>query len=261
MRPLFIILSFFLLSSPVIGQSECDESTRTRMIKSGISDKTIEDQCGKIGEEEQVSEILEKTEYDLKKSDESKKPYQVQIILFSSLGSGISLYYNFKNDIWFGIDSQSRSKSAYSTSTFVGGYKTETYTKVNANFSTNYLNARYYLFESMPSFFIQGGLVSRSWTIESVETRVSGNDKVGTYKTKYPSSALNIGLGWNWISDQGISGGIHFIKIVGGSPLHTYETESGWTCSDTCKTNYETTVDELVPNFTGHINIGYNFNY
>ena len=65
MRPLFIILSFFLLSSPVIGQSECDESTRTRMIKSGISDKTIEDQCGKIGEEEQVSEILEKTEYDL----------------------------------------------------------------------------------------------------------------------------------------------------------------------------------------------------
>ena len=234
------------------------------MMKSGISDKTIEEQCGKIGEEEQVSEKLEKTEDDLKISDESKKPYQVQIILFSSLGSGISLYYNFKNDIWFGIDSQSRSKSAYSTSTFVGGYKTETYSKANANFSTNYLNARYYLFESMPSFFIQGGLVSRSWTIELVESREFNNDRWepnGKYNSKYPGSAINIGFGWNWISDQGISGGIHFIKIVGGSPLHTYETESGWTCSDTCKTNYETTVDELVPNFTGHINIGYNFNY
>ena len=264
MRPLFIILSFFLLSSPVIGQSECDESTRTRMIKSGISDKTIEDQCGKIGEEEQVSEILEKTEYDLKKSDESKKPYQVQIILFSSLGSGISLYYNFKNDIWFGIDSQSRSKSASSTSTFVGEWKTGTNSEANANFSTNYLNARYYLIESMPSFFIQGGLVSRSWTIELVESREFNNDRWepnGKYNSKYPGSAINIGFGWNWISDQGISGGIHFIKIVGGSPLHTYETKSGWTCSDTCKTNYETTVDELVPNFTGHINIGYNFNY
>ena len=36
------------------------------MMKSGISDKTIEDQCDKIGEEEQVSEILEKTEYNIK---------------------------------------------------------------------------------------------------------------------------------------------------------------------------------------------------
>ena len=97
--------------------------------------------------------------------------------------------------------------------------------------------------------------------LESVETRVSGNDKVGTYKTKYPSSALNIGLGWNWISDQGISGGIHFIGIVGGSPLHTYEMESGWICSDSCKASYETTVDEIVPTSTGHVNIGYNFNF
>ena len=225
------------------------------MIKSGISDKTIEEQCGKIGEEEQVSEKLEKTEDDLKISDESERPYQAQIILLSSLGSGISLFYNFKNDIWFGIDSQSTSGSVSSTTST--GIKSE----VNINFSTNYLNARYYLFESMPSFFIQGGLVSRSWTIELVESREFNNDKLGTYNTKYPGSAINIGFGWNWISDQGISGGIHFINIVGGSPLHTYETESGWTCSDTCKANYETIVDELVPTSTGHINIGYNFNF
>ena len=97
--------------------------------------------------------------------------------------------------------------------------------------------------------------------LESVETRVSGNDKVGTYKTKYPSIALNIGLGWNWISDQGMSGGIHFIGVIGGSPLHTYKMESGWTCSDSCKSRYETTVDENVPTSTLHINIGYNFNF
>ena len=202
-----------------------------------------------------VSEKIEKTEDDLKISDESKKPYQVQIILLSSFGSGISLYYYFKNDIWFGIDSQSTSASA--SSTFTTGTKSE----VNVNFSTNYLNARYYLIESMPSFFIQGGLVSRSWTIELVESRVSNNETLGTYITKYPSSALNIGLGWNWISDQGISGGIHFINLVGGSPLHTYEMESGWTCSDSCKASYETAVDEFVPTSTGHVNIGYNFNF
>ena len=248
------ILILFVFTSNVFSQ-ECDETTRARMIKSGISDKTIEEQCGKIGEKEKVSENVEKTEDDLKISDESKKPYQVQIILLSSLGSGISLYYNFKNDIWFGIDSQSRSKFASSTST------TGTNSEANANFSTNYLNARYYLIESMPSFFIQGGLVSRSWTIELVESRYYNKDKLGTYNTKYPGSAINIGFGWNWISDQGMSGGIHFIGVIGGSPLHTYETDSSWTCDDTCKANYETTVDEFVPTSTLHINIGYNFNY
>ena len=222
MKHLLILLSFLLLSSPLYGQSECYEATRARMIKSGISDKTIEEQCGKIGEKEQVSEKLEKTEDDLKISDESKKPYQAQIILLSSLGSGISLYYYFKNDIWFGIDSQSTSASASATSSS-GNNKYEG----NLNFSTNYLSARYYLIESMPSFFIQGGLISRSWTMETVSIKASNNEKIGTYITKYPSSALNIGLGWNWISDQGMSGGIHFIGIVGGSPLHTYEMESG----------------------------------
>ena len=257
---LTIMIIFFVFTTNVFSQ-ECDETTRARMIKSGISDKTIEEQCGKIGEKEQVSEKLEKTEDDLKISDESKKPYQVQIILFSSLGSGISLYYNFKNDIWFGIDSQSRSKQEVTKHSGSPTSTTGTNSEANANFSTNYLNARYYLIESMPSFFIQGGLVSRSWTIELVESREFNDDKLGTYNTKYPSNAINIGFGWTWVSDQGMSDGIHFINIVGGSPLHTYEMESGWTCSDTCKANYETTVDELVPTSTGHINIGYNFNY
>ena len=58
-------------------------------------------------------------------------------------------------------------------------------------------------------------LVSRSWTLQTVETRVSDNQKVGTYTIKNPSSALNIGLGWNWISEQGLSGGIHFIALIG----------------------------------------------
>jgi len=215
---------------------ECDETTRARMIKSGLSDKTIEEQCGKIEIGEKVSEEIENTEDDLTISDESKKTYQAQIILLSSLGSGISLYYYFKNDIWFGIDSQSTSLSETAIS---GDRKYEGI----LDFITNYLNVRYYLIESTPSFFIQGGLVSRSWSMETVETKVSSNEKIGTYKTKYPSSALSIGLGWNWISDEGISGGIHFISLNGGNPRNTYKMESGWTCDDSCKASYETAVD------------------
>ena len=56
MKHIIIILSLFLFASPLFGQSECDETTIARMIKSGISDKTIEEQCGKIGEKQKVSE-------------------------------------------------------------------------------------------------------------------------------------------------------------------------------------------------------------
>ena len=88
MKHILIILSILLLSLPLFGQSECDESTRARMIKSGISDKTIEEQCGKIGEKEQVSENNAKEETDVKvvENDEDtkssqKRKYQVQEIL------------------------------------------------------------------------------------------------------------------------------------------------------------------------------------
>ena len=192
---LILIIVFF--KSNLFSQ-ECDETTRARMIKSGISDKTIEEQCGKIGEEEKVSEKIEKTvdekvEEDLKISDESERPYQAQIILLSSLGSGISLFYNFKNDIWFGVDSQNISASFSGTS----------YThnvESNLNFSTTYLSARYYLLEIMPSFFIQGGYISRSWTIETIGTDRSNTSRVSKIETKYPNNALNAGFGWNWMS-------------------------------------------------------------
>ena len=59
MKHIIIILSLFLFTSPLFGQSECDEATRARMIKSGISDKTIEEQCGKIGSKKKVSEKVE----------------------------------------------------------------------------------------------------------------------------------------------------------------------------------------------------------
>ena len=250
---LILILVFF--KSNLFSQ-ECDETTRARMIKSGISDKTIEEQCGKIGEEEKVYEKIEKTEdekveEDLKISDESERPYQAQIILLSSLGSGISLFYNFKNDIWFGVDSQNTSIS-FSGTTYWHNIES------NLNFSTTYLSARYYFLEIMPSFFIQGGYISRSWTIETIGTDRTITSRVSKIETKYPNNALNAGFGWNWMSNQGISGGIHFISIVGEGPTHTYSIASGSTFD---KASYETLIDENVPNSTLHLNLGYNFNF
>ena len=81
MKYTLTILILFVFTTNVFSQ-ECDETTRARMIKSGLSDKTIEEQCGKIGEEEKVSEKIEKTEDDLKISDESKNPIKHKLYYY-----------------------------------------------------------------------------------------------------------------------------------------------------------------------------------
>ena len=58
MKYTLTILILFVFTSNVFSQ-ECDETTRARMIKSGLSDKTIEDQCGKIGEKVESKETVE----------------------------------------------------------------------------------------------------------------------------------------------------------------------------------------------------------
>ena len=58
MKYLLTILILFVFTSNVFSQ-ECDETTRARMIKSGISDKTIEEQCGKIGEKVETKDTVE----------------------------------------------------------------------------------------------------------------------------------------------------------------------------------------------------------
>ena len=79
MKHLLIILSLLLFTSPLFGQSECDETTIARMIKSGISDKTIEEQCGKIGEKEKVSENVENEDTGEEKKVSEEDPYEYRI--------------------------------------------------------------------------------------------------------------------------------------------------------------------------------------
>ena len=54
------ILILFVFTTNVFSQ-ECDESIRARMIKQGISDKTIEKECGKIAKSELANDLDEKT--------------------------------------------------------------------------------------------------------------------------------------------------------------------------------------------------------
>ena len=63
MKYTLTILILFVFTTNVFSQ-ECDETTRARMIKSGISDKTIEEQCGKINEKEEKSDNTENIDSD-----------------------------------------------------------------------------------------------------------------------------------------------------------------------------------------------------
>ena len=260
-RNILMICFSLLIYHPLYGK--CSNLQIGKMVKMGLSEEEITEVCGKptlksedkpkpvVEEPKPVVEEPKPVEEDLKISDESERPYQAQIILLSTLGSGISLFYNFKNDIWFGVDSQNTSAS-FSGTTYWHNIES------NLNFSTTYLSARYYFLEIMPSFFIQGGYISRSWTIETIGTDRSNTSRVSKIETKYPNNAFNAGFGWNWMSNQGISGGIHFISIVGEGPTHTYSIASGSTFD---KASYETLIDENVPNSTLHLNLGYNFNF
>ena len=80
----FTILIIFVFTTNGFSQ-ECDEKTIARMIKSGLSDKTIEEQCGKIGDKKKVSENNAKEE-----TDEDTKSFQKRKISSSS-NTGISL--------------------------------------------------------------------------------------------------------------------------------------------------------------------------
>ena len=232
------------------------------MIKSGISDKTIEEQCGKIGEKGKVSENNAKEETDVKvvENDEDtkssqKRKYQVQVILLSGLGSGGSFNYYLKNNISVGIDSQSMSDSM-DTYDSTKTYKYES----KYNLSTTYYYGRYYPSNDFTSFFLQGGLVSRSWKIESQGYQVSNNAKTVKYTSKYPNSAFNLGFGWNWISEySGLSGGIYLVSIIGDDPEHTYISEIGWTCPESCRESWEDNINEFIRTTVGMINLGYNF--
>ena len=68
----FTILIIFVFTTNGFSQ-ECDEKTIARMIKSGLSDKTIEEQCGKIDEQVENKDTIEEEKVESKDTVEEEK--------------------------------------------------------------------------------------------------------------------------------------------------------------------------------------------
>ena len=88
------------------------------------------------------------------------------------------------------------------------------------------------------AFYLMAGPVFVDWrenVAHTTEVADSGVTARISYKTTFPSTGLLYGLGGNWVSDSGLSGGIGFGFIAAKPPsveIEITETPEGQEVSD-----------------------------
>nr|ADI19206.1 hypothetical protein [uncultured delta proteobacterium HF0130_20J24] len=182
------------------------------------------------------------------------KSFQIQAIVYSSLGTGLSLSYRFKKNIWLNFDTQSLSGTMSKDSN-------DALTREDADyeFQTKYINVRNYLTNIINNLFIQYGIVSRNWETKSIVNSNENSQRKAVYKTNYPTNGINFGIGMNWVFYNGLSSGLYLVRIISEEPSFTYELEEDWECSSSCQSNYESNVKKYTPSNSFYLNFGYNF--
>ena len=188
------------------------------------------------------------------KSPTRNKSFQIQAIIYSSLGTGLSLSYKFKKNIWLNFETQSLSGTMSIDSN--DGLTRE---DADYEFQTKYINVRNYLTNIINNLFIQYGIVSRNWDTKSIIKSNENSQRKAVYKTNYPTNGINFGVGMNWVFDNGLSSGLYLVRIISEEPSFTYELEEDWKCSSSCQSNYESNVKKYTPNNSVYLNFGYNF--
>ena len=183
-----------------------------------------------------------------------KKNFQIQAIVYSSLGTGLSLSYRFKKNIWLNFDTQSLSGTMS-----IDSNDGSTREDADFEFQTKYINVRNYLTSIFSDLFVQYGIVSTNWDTKSIVKSNENNQKKAVYKTNYPTNGVNFGVGMNWIFYNGLSSGLYLVRIISEEPSFTYKLEEDWECSSSCRSNYESTVKKYTPNNSFYLTFGYNF--
>ena len=182
------------------------------------------------------------------------KSFQIQAIVYSSLGTGLSLSYRFKKNIWLNFDTQSLSGTMSIDSN--DGLTRE---DADYEFKTNYINVRNYLTQIYNNLFVQYGIVSINWDTKSIIKSNENSQRKAVYKTNFPTNGMNFGVGMNWIFYNGLSSGLYLVSIISEEPSFTYELEEDWECSSSCRSNYESNVKKYTPNNSFYLTFGYNF--
>ena len=139
-------------------------------------------------------------------------------VLISNWGIGLQGNYFYTNEILFGGDIISTTKSIKSSGTYVSVDG-----EITANTYEGY--ARYYFrdLELTDGFFGQGGFAIRSWNgnIQGIEN--STGSKIGSIKIEWSPYVLVTGLGWHKIWGNGVSFSSSMNGVWGGKMKIDYE--------------------------------------
>jgi hypothetical protein len=169
----------------------------------------------------------------------------------TGIGEGISLVYYYSNKISFGFDSLNRKEEEAKIS--VSGEQKRI---LERELSTTLTYGRYHPFSG--SFYMQFGFVNRDWLIESQWKTTSDNKNTVKYIATYPDSTTNVGIGWNWIMDIGLSFSIGIANIP-SKPEFEYVEENDYTVSQGNKELWENNVNKNTLETPLFIKLGWHF--
>ena len=181
------------------------------------------------------------------------KDFQIQVIVLSNLGPGLSFGYKFSENLWLNLEGQSLAGDMSEDSN-----DSSTTEKSEFDSQTSYLNIRYYL-ASVEGFFFQTGLVNRDWEAKKEINSSGSGERKAVYKVDYPEDGYNLGIGKNWTFNSGLTTSINFVRLVTGEPSINYELGNDSECNSACQADFESDVNKYSPKNVLFLNVGYIF--
>ena len=180
--------------------------------------------------------------------------YQIYVIVFSSLGTGLSLSYKFKENLWLNYTKQSLS----------GTMSIDSKDRLNREeadyeFHTQFLNFRNYLTYFIKNMFFQYGVIHRRWDTKTVIKSNKNSQNQAIYSTNYPANGINFGVGMNWTLEHAIIIELSLVSLISKDPEFNYEIEEEWECSELCRSDYENNIKKYSPKNSIYLNLGYTF--
>jgi len=154
----------------------------------------------------------------------------------SNLGSGIHGGYHLNNKYYYGLDILTLTIHSSAQSASGGTIKTD------GQLATDIISIRYFPFNSS-GFYVHGGVALRNWIVDATSTSNSGEEEF-TIHLEFPRTAAFFGIGGNWITKLGISGGLGVGLIVGDSPTASGEDKVG-----NLQTELESELDKITNDF------------
>lgn len=231
----FLLIAMFLYS----GIALCQESKLNEpKLESNVSDV----QQDKVTEEQKEEPSVEATsaeeEFDSSESVFTRNQKRIQLqFLSSTLGSGLGAGWYISPSLYTGIENY-KDELSVSTGTLT----------VAVKFNTTLIFVRHFT-SNDSGFYLQGGLAQRDWN-------VSGENSSTNHEAKivWNDTIPNFGVGWSWIGDSGISGGIQISKIIGSAGKVTTTNATSYQ-----EANYGTISASYASLMILGFSVGYNF--